>query len=94
VTSKQYKLPEALPKWTHVSVLWEDAMTDGGAHNSEEFLAAWKPCVRRTSGYVLRYNDDYIFIAATDDRASNTDGDCEDCTVILRSMVRRIIKRR
>ena len=91
---KQYKLPDELPKWAHVSVSWEDAMTDGGAHQSEEFLKTWSPCMRKTSGYVLCYDANYIIIASTDDRGSGTDGDCEDVTVFLRSMIRRVIRRK
>jgi hypothetical protein len=90
---KQYKLPATLELWSHVSVTWEDAMTDPGGHKAEDFVKNWKQCIRRTSGYVIEYNDTHIFLVASDDRDTNTDQDCEDATVIPLPYVRRIVKK-
>ena len=94
-TAKQYKLPESIEKWAHVAVTWEDAMTSGGASNSETFVRDFKPCIRKSTGYVIGYNENYIFLASTDDRDNNFDqgDDCEDITVIPLAYVRRILRR-
>ena len=92
-TDKQYALPAEIEKWTHVAVTWEDAMVDSGPHNSDEFVRNFRPCVRRSSGYVIGYTDRHIFVATTDDRDSNVSQDCEDVTVIPIAYVRRIMRR-
>lgn len=89
---KQFKLPNSLGEWEHVSVTWEDIAEYQGSHRSEEFIATIKPTVRRTSGYVLVYSDHYLAIAGTDDRDSYIETDCENVTVIPLGNVRRIMR--
>lgn len=91
--NKQYKLPNTLNDWEHVSVTWEDAFSLDGAAKASEVIADLKPCVRRSSGYVLEYTDTWLVIAAVDDRDSDTSQDCEDITVIPIPYVRRILRK-
>lgn len=91
---RQYTLPKSLDEWEFVSVTWEDAFITRGGLKAADFLSAYKPCIRHTSGYLLTYDNDKIIIAATDDRESNTDQDCEDVNVIPMGMVRRITKKK
>ncbi len=90
---KQYKLPTVLTEWEHVSVTWEDILTHEGPVKSEGFRTSITPCIRRTTGYVLVYNDSYLVVATTDDRGSQQDTDCEDATQIPLGNIRRIIKK-
>ena len=90
---KQFKLPDVLEEWEHVSASWEDIINHGGAHKSETFKGVIKPCIRRTSGYVIQYSDTYLVLASTDDRASQQDTDCEDINVIPLANIRRITKK-
>lgn len=87
---KQSPLPGDLEAWTHVNVVWEDVKATAGGHVAAEFLKAVHQCIRRTAGYVLYYGDDYLIIAATDDRKAETDYDCEDITVIPLAYIRKI----
>jgi hypothetical protein len=91
-SGRQFKLPDTLELWMHVSVAWEDIVAHFGGRNSADFKEV-KPCIRRTAGYVLRYDDKYLVIAATDDRDSQQDTDCEDVTIIPTTNVRRIIRK-
>ena len=86
-------LPRTLKKWTMVSVVWEDAYSSSGAHDSTDFVMHYKPAIRKTTGYVIGYSrtNGYIFLAGTDDRTSNIeDADCEDINVIPLAYVQEI----
>lgn len=87
---KQSDLPADLELWAHIGVVWEDVKAHNGGHVAAEFLKAVHQCIRRTAGYVLYYGNDYLIIAATDDRKAETDDDCEDITVIPLAYIRKI----
>lgn len=73
-----------LAKWTPVEVEWEDIKVDSASCDSADFLKSYKPCRRRTLGYVIDQSDKYLVVAETDDRnAESGDGDCERVNTIL-----------
>lgn len=87
----QEVLPDKLKKWQHVSVTWEDAYINNGPQDSTK----WKhqPCIRVTSGYVIRYTPDYLAFAVTDERRAqlDEDTDCENINVVPRAYIRKIV---
>lgn len=87
---RQFALPETLEPWEMVSVSWEDIYLLRGGQSSRD-VSKLKPCVRRTTGYVLSWDSNYLAMAGTDDREAGLDcEDCEDISVIPRSNIRRI----
>ena len=85
---------DALPKWTQIVVVWEDAFADHDSHKSEDFVREYIPCIRNTVGYVLDdTHPDRIFIGSTKDRPDPNDADGTDTceiNVIPRGMIREI----
>lgn len=78
-----------IPKWTPTIVTWTDAATHGESYDSEEFVASYRPMVRRTVGFFLYRDDKGIYITETDDREGNLHEDCERITVIPPAMILR-----
>lgn len=90
---RQFKLPGELDIWGMVDVTWEDVFVSHGPYDSAVFLTTWKPCMRRTAGYVLQWDGKYLIIAGTDDRTAGSPENCEEINVIPAAYIRRISRR-
>jgi hypothetical protein len=80
-------------KWSPVVVLWEDAETHSDPINSEEFIATYKPLMRKTIGFLLHRDKERIFVAMDSDRSrAMADGgnDCQTTTVIPAAMIHEV----
>lgn len=77
--------------WTPVIVTWKDAFSPDGRRSKDFVKHKIEPCIRRTIGFLLRDDEENVVVCMEDDRdaqdAIDTDDDCENVTVVPRSMV-------
>ena len=82
--------------FTPVVITWVDASAAGsGGHSTlAEALAAYKPCVRRTTGYYIGYTtregEKALLIASDDDRTPDFPSACGGIIQTPAAMVRKI----
>jgi hypothetical protein len=79
-----------LKKWDVIAVLWEDAMTQHGPCNAQNYVKEYEPVLRRSVGYLIAKNDRHIHVTATDDRLSEMSDDADEMTTIPMGMVRQV----
>lgn len=79
--------------WAVVMVEWSDAYFVQDPMKKEE-VAGLLPCIRRTVGFLMRDDAEFVGVAGTDDRYSTQAGeaDIQEVNMIPRGMVKKLIE--
>jgi hypothetical protein len=84
-------MPDMNP-YDPIVIQWVDIHVTNEAHDPDEYIESFEPCVRRTTGFFLGIRCDHLFTAETDDRQAKTDYLVERINAFPLSVIKSIIK--
>jgi hypothetical protein len=78
-------LLKRLKPWQVLVVTWKDFHSMQGSFRGSQFFdESFSPCIRKTVGFYVGQNDEWLTVASTDDRNAGTGvNDIEDLTVFI-----------